>query len=151
MTSDFCAIERLVYQYAAFLDAGDFDALGQLLDSASLTYLPLGKTMQGGGAIATHYKNTIIVYPDTGTPCTSHHVSNLMVDVDGNKASSNALFTAWQCFADTPPIMLAMGRYSDRFTRVEGVWQFNERRVLPQYFGDLSRHIQPQDEWQKKA
>ena len=151
MTSDFCAIERLVYQYAAYLDAGDFDALGQLLESASLTYLPMGKSLLGGKAIATHYRSTIVVYPDTGTPCTTHQVNNLMVDVDGDKATSNALFTAWQCLVECPPIMLAMGRYSDRFARVDGVWQFSERRVLPQYFGDLSRHLQSHDEWQKKA
>ena len=145
-----CAIERLIYQYAAFMDAGDFDAVGGLFDSAALVYLPMGKPITGREKVAKHFRDHIIVFPETGTPCTMHQVSNVIIDIDhsGNFATANAMYNAWQCLPDEPPELLSMGKYADRFARRDGVWHFTERRVSPVYFGDLSRHLLGYEKWQ---
>lgn len=145
-----CAIERLIYQYAAFIDAGDFDAIGGLFASASLVYLPMGHPITGRNKIASHFREHIIVYPETGTPCTMHQVTNVIIDIDedGQCATANSMYNVWQCLPDEAPLLLSMGKYADRFVRSDGVWQFSERRVSPVYFGDLSRHLMGYQKWQ---
>jgi ketosteroid isomerase-like protein len=153
MASDYRAVERLIFQYAANIDAGDFKAVGDLMMTASLVYLPMGRAIEGGQNIAEHYRRTVIVYPETGTPCTMHQVTNVLVNVDSvaKTATANSLYTAWQCLAEEQPTMLSMGHYADRFKRIDGMWCFAERRVIPSYFGDLSRHLYMADKLQGTA
>ena len=46
MTGVYRSIERLIYQYASLIDAGDFEAVGGLFSSASLIYMPLGRPIR---------------------------------------------------------------------------------------------------------
>ena len=151
MTGVYRSIERLIYQYASLIDAGDFDAVGGLFSSASLIYMPLGRPISGRDKISQHFRQQIIIYPETGTPCTLHQVSNLIIDIDSvnQTAVANSIYNAWQCLPDSEPKLLSMGRYGDRFKLIDGVWCFTERKVSPMYFGDLTGHLRGAEKWQQ--
>ena len=66
-----------------------------------------------------------------------------MIDVDeaADTATSRSYFTVLQALEDFPLQTIIAGRYHDRFGRVDGIWRFSERMILPDLLGDLSRHL----------
>ncbi len=81
------------------------------------------------------------IYPHTGTPCTTHYVNNLVIGLDGHEASAQSLFTVTQTLENFPLQTIMSGRYYDRFVKKREVWGFKERTIAPDYFGDLSFHL----------
>jgi hypothetical protein len=80
---------------------------------------------------------------EDGTPHTKHVTSNVLIDVDeaAGTASARSYFTVFQALPDFPLQPIIAGRYHDRFERVAGRWRFSERKMIPELFGDLSRHL----------
>jgi hypothetical protein len=114
------ACARLVIDYAAFNDAGDWDAVADL-------YIPTGRMsrptapddfIDGQAAILAAFKSR--------PPRTTRHIcANIRVSVTGTYAakisSQILLFTA----ADTLPLV---GSYADICVRTDAGWRFAERR-----------------------
>lgn len=113
------AIERLLIDYVALNDAGEWDALAAL-------YVPEGRMsrptapdafIDGAGAILAAFK--------ARPPRTTRHiVANARVSVSGDTATATSqilLFTA----AGQPPLV---GSYHDRLVRTAAGWRFAERR-----------------------
>ncbi len=136
-------IEHLVYQYASAIDRGDFDTLGALFSQGSIIYMPGSWQIKGAKNVVNHFSKTVKIYPETGTPCTMHQVTNIDVVIDdsGKRATANAVFVVHQAVPDEPIKLICTGRYFDRFNFDGTHWYFSERRVMPEYFGDLSQHI----------
>lgn len=135
-------IERLLFLYAERIDLGDFDGVADLFAQAVLKG-PVGDTgVRGRDAVLALYTASTRRYED-GTPRTKHVTSNLIVEVDdgAGRASARSYFTVFQALPDFPLQAIIAGRYHDRFERVGGLWRFSERRMLPELFGDLSRHL----------
>jgi 3-phenylpropionate/cinnamic acid dioxygenase small subunit len=135
-------IERLLFLYAERIDLGDFDGVADLFAQAVLKG-PVGDTgVRGRDAVLALYAASTRRYED-GTPRTKHVTSNLIVEVDdgAGRASARSYFTVFQALPDFPLQAIIAGRYHDRFERVGGLWRFSERRMLPELFGDLSRHL----------
>ncbi len=116
---DEAAITRMILDYAAWNDAGDWDAVAAL-------YVPEGRMsrpvapddfIEGADAILAAFK--------ARPPRTTRHIcANIRVDVavDAATASSQILlFTA----AGQPPLV---GSYADRLVRTAEGWRFVERR-----------------------
>jgi hypothetical protein len=60
-----------------------------------------------------------------GTSPTRHWIGNILVEVDGEEATSSSYLL---CVSATqPPRFLVSGVYHDRFRRVDGRWLFSER------------------------
>lgn len=69
---------------------------------------------------------------------TQHHVSNQLVEIDGDRATGETYCTAHHIYLkDAEPWNLTMAiRYQDKFVRESGRWWFQERRL----WVDWERH-----------
>jgi ketosteroid isomerase-like protein len=113
------AIERMIIDYAAANDAGDWDAVAAM-------YLPEGRMsrpsapdafIEGAGAILAAFKAR-------PARASRHVVANIRVNVTGDAATATSqilLFTA----AQQPPLV---GSYADTLVRTADGWRFAERR-----------------------
>lgn len=143
MTNHYHCIANLIYQYANLVDAGDFEALGALFEKGRIIYMPSGFEVKGGQSMTDHFVRSVRLYPETGTPCTLHQVTNVAVDFADNdrRASASSVFTVYQFAEGQPWQTICAGRYYDQFVFDKDRWNFHERSVEPCYFGDMSRHI----------
>jgi hypothetical protein len=73
-------------------------------------------------------------------PRSSHQVTNLLIEVDGDAATSTAYVTAASQRADRRTVHLIRGQYDDRWTRREGTWAIDHRR-----FTTHLTHVVPTD------
>lgn len=113
------AIERMVLDYAAFNDAGDWQAVAAM-------YAPEGRMSRPTAPDAFIEGAEAILAAFLARPArkSRHIVSNVRVDVDGDRATASSqilLFTA----AGQPPLV---GSYADKLVRTAGGWRFAERR-----------------------
>ena len=137
------AIEQLLYRYAESIDAGDYDAIGELFIKGEILTVNDDEVIKGKEAVTALYKKTTRLYPDDGTPKTRHITSNPIIQVDeqGDKATCRSYFTVLQATAKLPLQVIIAGRYHDLFVREKGQWFFSSRRMLPEQLGDLSQHL----------
>ena len=142
MTTSREAVERLLYRYAELIDAGDFAGVGELFAGCVLKAGGRVLANRDSAAVQRTYEMTTRRYED-GTPHTRHVVTNVVIEVDDElgTASARSTFTVFQSLPDFPLQPIIAGRYLDRFTRERGEWRFEEREMVPELFGDLSRHL----------
>ncbi|MHA3023431.1 nuclear transport factor 2 family protein [Mycobacterium sp. BMJ-28] len=139
--SSSAAVTRLLYTYAELIDAGDFDAVGQLLGRASFGG-PASGTVSGAEKIAGLFAMTTRRYPEHGNrPRTRHLVLNPIVDVVGDTATARSTFVVVQATETVPLQPIVVGRYADVFARDEAGWYFTERIVDVEMVGDVSAHL----------
>lgn len=116
---DEAAITRMIHDYAAWNDAGDWDAVAALYVSEGRVSRPVApdEFVEGRDAILAAFK--------ARPPRTTRHIcANIRVDVAGDAATASSqilLFTA----AGQPPLV---GSYADRLVRTPEGWRFVERR-----------------------
>lgn len=97
-----------------------------------------GETVHVGGFEGTAAGFLDYVWPwhEQGFLCHSHQVSNILIEVDGDSASSEAYMTA--CLrskpADEHGELIVRGRYLDRWSKREGRWAIDHRL----YVGDMT-------------
>jgi 3-phenylpropionate/cinnamic acid dioxygenase small subunit len=141
-TADRLAITELLYEYAELIDAGDFDAVGQLLARATFAGTRSAST-SGAEAIAKLFAMTTRRYPEFGnTPRTRHLVLNPIVDVaDDGTAAARSTFCVVQNTETVPLQPIVVGRYFDAFRRDDLGWYFTARRVDVEMIGDISAHL----------
>jgi ketosteroid isomerase-like protein len=112
------AIERLIIDYAAHNDAGDWNAVAALYVAEGRMSRPTApdEFIEGREAILAAFKAR-------PARTTRHICANIRVDVDGDTATATSqilLFTGH----DAPKV----GGYHDKFTRTADGWRFAERR-----------------------
>jgi 3-phenylpropionate/cinnamic acid dioxygenase small subunit len=137
------AIENLVFTYAELIDAGDFDAVGDLLADAVVGAIGETGGLRGRDQVASLFHATTKRHDD-GTPLTKHVTTNLIVDVDDDatSASARSYFTVLQSVPGHLPLQpVVAGRYHDRFEWRGDRWRFTERRFAVDLVGDVSRHL----------
>ena len=138
-------IADLIYRYAELIDAGDFDAVGQLLGRAQFGG-PRTPTVTGADNIAAVFAMTTKRFPETGTPRTRHLVLNLIVEIDGDTAAARSTFCVVQATDRVALQAIVVGRYYDSFARDtsvqgQGGWHFTERLADVEMVGDVSDHL----------
>jgi uncharacterized protein (TIGR02246 family) len=133
------AIRALVHEYAERLDAGDLDGVAALFAHATWSAPIRPEPLRGTAEVRSAYDG-VILYED-GTPCTKHIISNVNVEVDGDRAAARSYFTVLQARPDLPLQPIIAGRYHDGFERVDGQWRFADRMIIPDLIGDLSKHL----------
>lgn len=136
-------VDALMYQYARLIDAGDFDGVGNLFAAGAVALADGTVIAEGAEAVTALYEATTLRHAD-GTPRTRHLVTNQVIDIDegGGTARATSDFLVVQLADGGEPLtVVAAGRYDDRFVRDGGRWRFAERRMSPQLFGDVSRHL----------
>jgi 3-phenylpropionate/cinnamic acid dioxygenase small subunit len=138
---DHIAIADLVYRYAELIDAGDFDALGELFADAVITVEGSDARWRGAQEITEMYVSSTRRYED-GTPRTKHVTTNLVVEVDDTRESATcrSYFTVFQQTGSLPLQPVIAGRYHDEFRRTVH-WSFTRRHMIVDLVGDLSQHL----------
>ena len=131
-------ITALIHEYAFRLDHGDLDGVAALFAHAELRSTRGGRIRRGVSEARSLY-DPVIIYDD-GTPRTVHQLTNVTVSVDVPTAHARSYFTVLQVTTLGLHPILA-GEYRDRFSLVDGRWEFTERVFDPRLFGDLSGHM----------
>ena len=137
--ADVAAVTALVVEYAQRLDAGDLDGVAQLFAHGTV------RTSRGTELVGPEVRrmyDPVVIYAD-GTPRTKHVLGNLEVVVDSaaGTAHTRCTFTVLQAPPGRQLQPVLAGRYHDSFARVDGVWDYVERMILADLWGDLSHHM----------
>jgi len=134
------AIRNLLGTYCRLIDAGDFDALGELFADAVLLD-EKGQVAAKGAKAATALWSAIIRRYDDGTPHTRHSTLNPVIAVDDNGiAECDSSFVVLQQI-NSRIEAIAAGRYHDTFAFAEGDWRFTSRQFFLDQLGDVSHHM----------
>jgi len=139
---DHIEIVELLYRYGERIDAGDFDGIGEMFAHGSIGG-PGMNPVEGSASVAEMYRSTTRRYPD-GTPRTRHLVTNPIVEFDPDDpdvATARATFCVVQATDVLALQPIIVGRYHDRFRRIDGRWWFSNREMRPELIGDLSQHL----------
>jgi 3-phenylpropionate/cinnamic acid dioxygenase small subunit len=136
--SDTDAIGALLVQYAERLDAGDLDGVAALFAEATWRSPARREPLRGTAAVRRAY-DAVVLYD--GSPCTRHVVTNVVVTVEGDRATARSYFTVLQARPDFPLQPIVCGRYHDAFARGPGGWHCADRLILPDLIGDLRHHL----------
>ncbi len=122
------------------MDAADFDAVGELFADGVLLDPERHEIAKGREGVAEFYKRMVILHD--GSPRTKHVTRDAVIDVDEGTATSHSSYEVHQ-----DDVLVAAGRYEDRFRRSDRKWRFTERRFYLDEAGDVSQHLRvPQSE-----
>ena len=138
-------IEQQIYRMGYHLEAGDFEAVGELLQHATFGADRIGrKVFRGREEIRDQYRRTNIVYPEGGRR-TKEIYTNVLVDIDldAGTARSTTSFTVAQQVPGERFELLVAGRYEDEWERVDGAWRWTDRYIVAQYHNELGKHMHP--------
>jgi ketosteroid isomerase-like protein len=122
------AITDLIHAYCVHFDANEPEAVGALFtENATVDYGPEVPTIVGGPAeIAAR----VAVGLEQIFAATSHHVSNVRIELDGpDTASSLSYLYAWHRYADGSPDGELWGRYRHTFRRTADGWRIASLRL----------------------
>ena len=117
------AIERILFDYAYFLDMNMPEAMAELfVEDCEVSYAP-----NFGATGIEAYKQTL---DGIGTffKATSHHVSNIVIDwVGDDEATVRAAVLAIHRYTKERPDGVLYGQYHDVVVKRGGKWKFKTR------------------------
>jgi 3-phenylpropionate/cinnamic acid dioxygenase small subunit len=136
------AITTLMFRYAEYVDAADFDAIAGLFADAVVTNEGVDGEIAGGEAIKQLYVSTNKVHDD-GTLRTRHLTANVAVDIEesAGTATARSSFVVFQQTPNLPLQPIVTGRYRDRFARADRGWRFAQRHIIVDHVGDVREHL----------
>ena len=135
-------ITGLMFRYTEYIDAADFDAIGELFEHGKITTRGMRGATEGRQAVHDLYAGTNTVHAD-GTLRTRHLCTNLIVDIEesAGTATARSSFLVLQATTTLPLQPIVAGRYRDRFERAAGSWRFVEREMSVEQVGDTRDHL----------
>lgn len=120
---DTLEIQRLFVDYGRHLDAGDFAAYAALFaDDGEVLLGPVGRAK---GPSAIEAMMTEQLADRVGT--TYHLITSPVVELDGDEATSEVMWTVIERADDGAPRVMATGRHRDHLVRERGRWRFRRR------------------------
>jgi uncharacterized protein (TIGR02246 family) len=127
-------IRRLFVDYGRHLDAGDVEAYAALFaDDGELLLGPLGRA-RGRAEIVAMMTEAL-----AGTVGTTFHlVTSPTIELDGDEATAEVMWTVLAATAGASPAVTMLGRHEDRLVRERGRWRFARRAghmLLPTTYG----------------
>lgn len=136
-------IEQLLMgDYPRALDSANWQAYGALFAKDGTLIMNGGATKRTGPAAITEFftalpamgGQAVSTTPSPcpakpGTPRTMHVVTNLSVQIDGDRATDQAY---WQTIVtrDCKSVVAGAGHYEDVLKREEGHWRFFQREIF---------------------
>ena len=123
---DLMEIHQLFVDYGMHLDAGQFDEYAQLFaKDGEIRLGPLGKA-KGREQI----RATMTTALEGLVGKTFHVISSPTVRLDGDRATSEVMWTMIQRSDDGTPDVAMLGRHRDELVREDGRWRIQVRRGL---------------------
>ncbi len=121
---DLLEIHQLFVDYGAHLDAGRFDDYAALFSAeGEISMGPLGRA-RGREAIRDLMAGTL-----AGRVEESYHIiSSPVVQLEGDEATSEVMWSVIHRDADGQPRLTMCGRHRDRLVREDGRWRFARRK-----------------------
>ena len=140
------AIENVMVLYTEALDAGVFEALGELFEHGSVTIEGGphdGRQASGAHDVADLYRSIVALDPEQGVTGTRHFITNIFIEIDEGRhnAIGRSYFAVTQQTRALPLQVVACGGYHDRYELIEARWRFRARRIVCDQVGDLSQHM----------
>ena len=144
-------IEEIMFRYAELLDAGDIEGLSALFARGSIKPA-VGEPVKGAEEVFKLFAAAVKFYDADEnpvpyqrgqcTPRTRHVTTNLIFTFDNAvmEATVRSVFTVYQTLEGRNEI-IAGGRYVDRFMRTLQGWHLDERQIIIENAGDMSRHL----------
>jgi len=107
-------IPNLLYRYADFIDAGDFEGAACLFQNAKV-YFDSSETVSDEDKMVAVWRSWVKLYE--GRPKTRHLITNPIIELsdDENSASCKSQWTVLQATDDLPLQVIGTGQYDDRF------------------------------------
>ncbi|MBO9498504.1 MAG: nuclear transport factor 2 family protein [Novosphingobium sp.] len=124
---DTLAIQRVMTDYARFIDAEDYDSYAAL-------FAPDGIWQNGTSVHRGPAEIKAMLVGLFGTPPPGfvngesfHLVSNMEVNVDGDHATARSRYLFVMRGDGGAPVPMLAGRYEDEFVRIGGTWKIQHR------------------------
>lgn len=115
------AITRTLYDYAHHVDRLDVDAVLSCFTPDAEFDFGFGRVFAGHEGLRRLYER-LDMYR-----ATSHHVSNVCIDVDGDTARVRSVLYAIHFRREDDSLIHAFGQYADEFVRADGRWLIHRR------------------------
>jgi hypothetical protein len=133
-------IRNLLGRYCDLMDAGDFDAVGELFGDGVLADERGRPLASGSAAIAAFYAAGTRLHAPSGTPRTKHLLLNTVLsEADGGGVVARSSYLVLQAVDGELALQpIITGRYLDTFSATDA---WIERRFLVDLVGDLSHHL----------
>jgi hypothetical protein len=121
---DLLAIHELFITYGRYLDAGDVGSYAKLFaEDGELLLGPVGRA-KGPQEIEAMMSKTL-----TGGAGRSYHlITGPIVQLDGDRARAEVMWTVLNRTADEQPVVAMTGRHQDDLVRTSDGWKFQRRR-----------------------
>jgi hypothetical protein len=130
------AIRDLLGRYCEYVDAGDFESVGELFAEGAIADDRGREIARGSDAVTAYYRSSVKLYD--GSPKTKHLVLNTVFE---SSVVTRSSFVVLQALDDLPLQPIITGRYLDTFALTQTGPRFSERRFFVDLLGDLSRHL----------
>ncbi len=128
---DTLAIQRVIVDYAKFLDAEDFDSYAALFAKDG-TWQTGTSVRHGPVEIKAMLVGLFGTPPPGFVNSDSYHISsNIEVDVDGDHAKARSRHLLIMRGPNGAPTPMLAGRYEDEFVREDGKWKILHRTDFP--------------------
>ena len=98
-----------------------------------------GRALRGAKAVADIMEASVQLHD--GIPRTKHVTTNVIIEVDGERATARSYFTVFQSAHEVGLQPIVQGRYHDTFQLRGGDWAFSARVVFMDAIGDVSQHL----------
>lgn len=121
---DLLAIQQLFVDYGHHLDAGDLEAYANLFaEDGEVLLGPIGRA-KGRDEIRALMEGIL----SGGRGASYHLITNPMIELDGDRATSHVTWTVIQRDADGAPKLSMLGHHSDVLVRDGANWRFHQRK-----------------------
>ena len=127
------AITEVLHRYCYAVDRIDADLGAQIWHPDGMAYYD--GIFEGTGQDFMQW----VLETHRGVDATSHQLTNVLIDVDGERAGSESYVTA--CIRSGGTDIVARGRYQDSWSRRSGEWRIDERR----YCHDIAQTLPVND------
>ncbi len=126
-TDDVLAIQQLLAAYNHHVDAGEVAEWTALFTEDATFDAGVLPPITGHAALAE-----FAAALPTMIPGGRHHVSNVWVEVDGDRASARSYLMLWITQADpSKTALMSTGIYHDELVRTAGGWRLTRRTMRP--------------------
>lgn len=122
------AIRQTLARYCRGVDRGDHEMLLSAYHEGAV---------DNHGAFngpAADFANTLIQSMDASPVASQHHITNVLIELDGKAANVESYYVAWHPLPTEPEgtwgHVMVGGRYLDRFEERGGEWRIVQRDVL---------------------